>query len=678
MPEATHQLAAIMFTDIVGYTTLMGKDEQQAIRLLDKNLSIQKPLIEQHQGKLMKEIGDGLLCSFNSVIEAVKCAMEIQHKLKDDLELNIRVGIHTGDVLFRDGDVLGDGVNIASRLESLASSGEILVSEAVYKNIKNQEGIQTEFVKEETLKNVAEPVKIYKVSDEIPDTDISSSSLNSTSIRPFSKRMAIRLAIGVLVILALSYILYSQIRRSHSEEEIDKSIAVLPFIDLSPKKDQEYFSDGISEELINALAKNPELKVVGRTSSFSFKDKGMTLKEIGEELKVGNILAGSVRKSGDQLRITAQLINTESGFHLWTETINTELTDIFKVQDQITSSIMEALDVILLNKKEQFEVATTIPEAYNTYFQARQKLALRGKAIGDAIDLFKKTINLDSNFSPAYSGMAKAYSLYSNYNLKEYSNQKVYELSKEAAHKAIALNPENAEAYLALGNIAMQYEWEWKKAEEYLLRAIEISPNDAEIYNFLGDYYVTVFDKKKGIQMESKAVELDPLLPINHVNLAIAYVIFGEYENALGAVNSMFELGLYSEFNRSDLNYPKPMIQSLIKLGRFEEVMNLSDTISNNYLNAWIAVIKKDSAKAKNIADQLRVGNEIEIYLALGMIKEAADGIERAYEERAPGFMNNLTIPEDFPSHPVLQKALDKPELNALFEIRRKNLKLIE
>ncbi len=141
MPEATHQLAAIMFTDIVGYTALMGEDEQKAIRLLDKNLSIQKPLIEQHQGKLLKEIGDGLLSSFNSAIEAVKCAIEIQDKLKDDPELNIRVGIHTGDVLFRDGDVLGDGVNIASRIESLASSGDILVSESVYNSIKNQEGI---------------------------------------------------------------------------------------------------------------------------------------------------------------------------------------------------------------------------------------------------------------------------------------------------------------------------------------------------------------------------------------------------------------------------------------------------------------------------------------------------------------------------------------------------------
>ena len=182
MPEQTHhQLAAIMFTDIVGYTALMGEDEQKAIRLLDKNLSIQKPLIEQHQGKLLKEIGDGLLSSFSSVIEAVKCAIEIQDKLKDDPELNIRVGIHLGDVLFRDGDVLGDGVNIASRIESLASSGEILVSESVYNSIKNQEGIHTGFLKEEILKKVVETVKNYKVSAKILEQEKISDSATSSS-----------------------------------------------------------------------------------------------------------------------------------------------------------------------------------------------------------------------------------------------------------------------------------------------------------------------------------------------------------------------------------------------------------------------------------------------------------------------------------------------------------------
>ena len=165
MPEAKHQLAAIMFTDIVGYTAIMGKDAQKAMKLLENNLSIQKPLIEQHQGKLLKTIGDGLLVAFNSAIGAVKCAKEIQNKLKDDVDLNIRVGIHIGDVLFKDGDVFGDAVNIASRIEAFAQEGEIAVTEAVYQNIKNHDGISTEFIKEERLKNVEESIKIYRVSD---------------------------------------------------------------------------------------------------------------------------------------------------------------------------------------------------------------------------------------------------------------------------------------------------------------------------------------------------------------------------------------------------------------------------------------------------------------------------------------------------------------------------------
>ena len=323
MPS-NRQLAAIMFTDIVGYTSLMGIDEEKAFDLLRKNRQVQRPIIRQYNGHWIKELGDGVLASFSNVTEAVLCAGHIQKATAGIDDLQLRIGIHLGDVVFENDDVFGDGVNIASRLLSMAQAGSICVSESVHSNVTNKKGITTNFLREELLKNVKEPVRMYEV---IVDASVIS--------EPNSEPK------------------HSSQQDGISEKTIrihEKSIAVLPFVNMSNDPDQEYFSDGITEEILNSLAHVKDLRVAGRTSSFHFKGKNIDLRKIGQKLNVTTVLEGSVRKQGNKLRITAQLINVEDGFHIWSERYDREIDDIFAIQDEIAFAITEKLKIIVAGR----------------------------------------------------------------------------------------------------------------------------------------------------------------------------------------------------------------------------------------------------------------------------------------------------------------------------------------
>jgi len=306
----SRQLAAIMFTDIVGYTSLMGDDEQKAFELLRKNRQLQKPVIVQYNGTWIKELGDGILASFSTVTEAVLCAIEIQKACLGIDDLKLRIGIHLGEVVFEDNDVFGDGVNIASRLQALAPIGGIWVSESVHKNVSNKKEINCRFIKEELLKNVKEPVRIYEVYVEGSQAEQSKHTFTTEEF---------------------------------SQNRSGQSIAVLPFVDMSLAHDQEYLGDGIADEIIIAIAKIKELQVSSRSSSFSFKNHYEDARMIGKKLGVSNILEGSIKKSGERLRISAQLINVDDGFQLWSDMYQMDVGDIFIIQEHIAQSVVENL-----------------------------------------------------------------------------------------------------------------------------------------------------------------------------------------------------------------------------------------------------------------------------------------------------------------------------------------------
>lgn len=544
----TRHLAAIMFTDIVGYTALMGKDEQQAFELLNKNRQIHKPIIEQYNGRWIKELGDGVMASFNTVSDAVNAAIKIQEGCNAANEYKLRIGIHLGEVVFENDDVFGDGVNIAARIQAIASPGGIFISEAVYNNVSNKKDIDTEFVKVEQLKNVKEPIRIYQVKIEGVEIlkPVGLDSKKSIARKIFgNKRTALfTLVFGVIAIAA--YFIYNNSQkitkgdiRSDAANKIDRSIAVLPFVNMSSDKDQEYFSDGLSEELINLLAKIPELKVIGRTSSFSFKGKNEDLRSIAEKLGVSTILEGSVRKDGNKIRVTAQLIKAVDGSHLWSETYDRDLEGIFKLQDEIAEAVVKQLKLKLLQTPGT--IAGNI-EAYNLILQGNYFYDKLDKDnVAKAVDFYTQALAIDSTDARAWVKLSNAYSrqAWQNYIDRKTGRKKAL----DASLKAIALDKNLAEAYSELGDIQLYQDFDWKGAEETYRKALILMPENPDVlYSLGGGLYFALGRWEDAILIMKKCVELDPLKPITHLNLGNILTYAGRPAEAIASFKKVLEL----------------------------------------------------------------------------------------------------------------------------------------
>jgi len=541
----SRQLAAIMFTDIVGYTALMGADEQKAFELLRRNREIQKPLIKHYNGTWIKEIGDGVLASFNTVTDAVICAGAIHQACIGVEGLQLRIGIHLGEVVFENNDVFGDGVNIASRLQALAPIGGTYVSESVYKNVSNKKEIITEFIREENLKNVSESVKIYEIKligsvsfQPEPLQDLK----KGNNIISVNKRKAV-FGIGALLILAalLSwyFLVYQKQGSSSDSNASEKSIAVLPFVNMSGDQEQEYFSDGLSEELLNLLSKIPDLKVISRTSSFSFKGKNVDVRKIGETLGVGNILEGSIRKSGNTIRITAQLIEARNGTNLWSETYDRNIEDIFKVQDEISMAVVQQLKIKLLSANKT--VVTENSVAYSFYLKGKYEWGKRTReGFLKSIDYFNQAIQEDPQYSLAYAGMADSYTLLCGYHIL--SPEASISKAKSAAEKAMQLNPTLAEAFEASGHIEFLADVNWQKAEDNYKQAIQLNPSFATARQRYALMLATQGRYAKAIEEIKKAQELDPLSKIINTDVGLVHLLMGNADKAIDKCKEILEI----------------------------------------------------------------------------------------------------------------------------------------
>jgi len=511
---ASRQLAAIMFTDIVGYTALMGDDEQKAFDLLRKNRTLQKPIIEKFNGTWIKEIGDGILASFHTVTDAVLCASEIQKACVDIEDLKLRIGIHLGEVVFEDNDVFGDGVNIASRLQALAPISGIWISESVYNNIANKKDIKTKFVRAEILKNVKEPVRVYEVITITNEEDRSNFFITSKN-----------------------------------KTTGEKSIAVLPFVDMSSARDQEYLGDGLAEELINVLSQIKELKVIGRTSSFSFKKKDVDLKTIGKTLNANTILEGSIQKSGNRIRITTQLINADDGYHIWSQRYNRDMDDIFTLQDDISSKIAEHLKLTLLKDYETAtkNQSTSNLQAYEMYLKGdfyHKKYSDEG--FEKAIEYFKKALELDPNYADAWWSLGLA-----SFERKAFNPalplpaKKVMETANYYAEKAIAIDEFNADAHFLLALIHFNY-YDWKKVEPEIgiAKRYNRAPYPLVFLPLEPWYRATLYDDFNfAVQQLQRGLENDPLSILYLLHLALIYLHgLHDYEKTRNILNRILEL----------------------------------------------------------------------------------------------------------------------------------------
>ena len=442
----SRQLAAIMFTDIVGYTALMGKDEQKAFELLKKNREIQKPIIEQYNGRWIKELGDGVMASFNTVSDAVNAAIKIQEGCNAANEFKLRIGIHLGEVVFENDDVFGDGVNIASRIQAMANPGSIFISEAVNHSISNKTEFHTKFFKTEKLKNVKEQVKIYQVIAE----GVIQSHLNiGQKVKPKSK--TIFFIFSIIALLVVGYLIYHFLitakvtgQSAKTNDIIDKSIAVLPFVDMSPDKSQGYLGDGLAEEIINSISAINHLRVIGSTSSFQFKGNGMDALAIGKKLNVGTVLEGTIQKSGNNIRITTRLISVkDSSKIIWSEKFDSELKDIFAIQDSIASNIVQKLKITLSEmEKPRLIKKETNHEVYTQYLKGLY--IYKQDSLAKSIEYNLQAIAIDSTYAPSYAyiALAKTWLIKHTHTFDDFT---AIREAKDFANKAIKLDPTIAE-----------------------------------------------------------------------------------------------------------------------------------------------------------------------------------------------------------------------------------------
>lgn len=483
-------LAAIMFTDMVGYTALMQENERKAKILRDKHRVVLDRLILEHRGQILQYYGDGTLSIFGSAIEAAVCGAKIQQELQSEPQVPLRIGIHAGDVVYDDEGVYGDGVNIASRIENLAVPGSVLISDKINDELKNQTDVSSVFLGRYELKNVKSPVKIYAIKMDglvIPSPD----QLEGKS--------------------AIS----------------ENSIAVLPFINLSTDKENEYFSDGVTEELLNALAKVDGLLVTSRTSSFAFKGKNTDIREIGKTLGVKTVLEGSVRKYGNRVRVTAQLINSENGYHKWSETFDRNIEDIFAVQDELANSIVDQLKkTIKIHKsiEQLVKAPTENMDAYNLFLKGLDSWnKWSPDFVLKAIKYFEDAVAISSDFTAAYARLSACYSFLGAAGFM--SNNVAYAKAKEYAEKAYKLDSSALDSRLAFGVVKYFNDWDWEGAEKCFLKAIEINPNSAEAHQYYAMLLSTLGYHKKALKESEIANQLDPL------NAPISYILSFVYFN---------------------------------------------------------------------------------------------------------------------------------------------------
>lgn len=641
MPQG-RQLAAIMFTDIVGYTAMMGKDEEHAFKILEQNRKLHQITIPEFHGTLLKELGDGVMASFNAASDAVLCAKKIQETYKDDAVVSLRIGIHLGEVVFEENDVFGDGVNIASRIEQLAPAGAIYISESVLRNVENKREIDAVFIGEKVLRNVKHPVKIYGVK---MDGGVNLGDSGDSS--------------------------------SISATAPEKSIAILPFVNMSNDPDQEYFCDGLTEELLNSLAQLDKFKVASRTSSFMFKGRNLDIMEVGQKLHVNTVLEGSVRKSQNRIRITAQLINVQDGYHLWSERYDRELVDIFDIQDEIALAIMDALKLKLLGREKtnMLKRSTENPEAYQLYLKGRQNFhKLTPDGYLKAIEFYKAAIEIDPAYSKAYAGMASCYLNLWHFDLVPADESLPFMI--EATNKSMEFDDQNAESHLALARLKFWYDYNAVEAAEEFEKVVQFNPNIPDALTHYGFVRCFLGDRKKGITLGKKASELDPFSPMTSFDLAAILWMCQDYGALEEQCNKMIEL--YPNFwggyfylgicfwSQGDY------VQSI---AAFEKSVSLQNSLLLLSMLGGVYGIKGDKDKAREILsrmDEITKGEPMAsfcyalVHAGLDDMDSTFDYLEKAGSERTGllifldvGFRMNHLIPA-FDNNPRMEEFIKR------------------
>jgi len=509
-----------MFTDIVGYTTMIEADESLAVKTVTYHKNVIEQLVSRFEGEIINFYGDGSLSIYPSATMALECAMAIQTVFQKDTIVPLRIGIHISEILFKEGNIYSQGVNLASRIESIGQSGTILFSENVYEKIRNNGKFDAVLIGKFEFKNVANPMPIYALAN---------------NGLPVPKKESI---IGKLKKVEPT----NSTARKIKKEEEKKSISVLPFENNSNSDNQQYFVDGIADEIRSQLLSIKNLKVISRSSCMFYKNKTYTLKEIGKDLEVAYALEGRVQGIGEYIKVSVELSDTNNNKQIWSlPPINQKLEDLFVLQNNIAQQVISELKIILSPKEKSNlnKIPTEYPEAYE-YFQKGQELLHRGfgklDELVQAEHCFKKAIEIDSKYSKAYVGLSDTYLEYIFWGRTAPKN--VLDKALNASLKAFELDNTNGECYGALGAINF-FKFKRTEAKSFLKKAIKLSPNYIEGYEKLA--WITIFEGKteKAMELFAIAQSLDPLSTKYLGDLGHVYYYSHQYEKGIDIISSM-------------------------------------------------------------------------------------------------------------------------------------------
>jgi adenylate cyclase len=532
----TRKLAAILVSDVVGYSRLAGADEDRILaRLRTLRSDLIDPTIAVHRGRIVKRTGDGAIVEFRSVVDAVRCAIEVQNGMRErnagvpeDQKILFRVGIHLGDVVEEsDGDLIGDGVNIAARLEGVAQPGAICLSEDAYRQVKQRLDHKVTDLGATQLKNIAEPIRVYSLEvGQAPHA-------RPTPSAPSPEK-------------------------SGPPTPTDRpSIAVLAFQNMSGDPEQEYFADGITEDVITDLSKIGSLLVIARNSSFAYKGKSVDVRVVARELGVRAVLEGSVRRAGNRLRITAQLIDAENGGHLWADRFDREISDIFAVQDEVTQRIVEALKIKLTASEATLLGADSAPKdkAHDYFLLGRELLWSSNRSRENferATSLFEQAIAEDANFGEPYAGLAMAYGLnWQNHWTEDWSRS--LDKSKRFAEKSIAKSPKSPFAHYVAA-VAFFWAKDLDRCSAEANEALRLSPNYALALGISGLAAIYRGEPLVGAGHIERAIRLDPLFKQQYMHfLGSAYLVAGQFETAAEIFKERIQLIPKTDLSRAFL-----------------------------------------------------------------------------------------------------------------------------
>ena len=497
MSQGERRLAAIMFTDMVGYTALGQRDESLSLALVDEHRKVVRPILGRHKGREVKTMGDAFLVEFPSAVDAVRCGYDIQRAIREfnftlapEKRIRLRVGIHVGEVVDADGDISGDAVNVASRIEPIAEDGGVCVTRQVYDHVRGKVDIPLSSLGPKSLKNVTDPVEVYKM------------------VMPWGGE-------------------------SPPSQPDKNRVAVLPFANMSPDPADEYFADGMTEELIDRLAQVKLLKVIARTSVMSYKGEKKKASQIARELGVGTLVEGSVRKAANRVRVTVQLISAANEEHLWSSHYDGNLEDIFAVQSEIAEKVAAELRIQLLDSEKQVleREATASTEAYTFFLRGRELFRRRGEGpLREAIALFERAVELDPSFARAHVGLAGCHMALANIGYEPWESS--IARAKPPLKRALELDPGLAEAHAAQAGLLFA-EDDMQGAEAEARKAIELNPSLPEAYDILSNVQALKGDADEAVRLTETCYRLDPITPKYIHDLGVAYFYTGREEEAL-------------------------------------------------------------------------------------------------------------------------------------------------